>query len=119
MITLARSGEIDLSAELDDVCRYLAVGVAAVINLFNPSRLFVHGRLFEADENLFARMVEKASRRALRPSFRDCQIVRATGQKHQGAVAGIIQHLTSAIAPALETKTLCFPSEVRDAIPSP
>jgi hypothetical protein len=53
------------------------------------------------------------------PSFRDCRIVRATGEGHQGAVAGIIQHLTSAIAPALETNTLCFPLEVRDAIPSP
>ena len=119
VIHLARSGEVDLSADLDDVCRYLAVGVAAVINLFNPSRLFVHGRFFEADEHIFARMVEKASRRTLRPSFAECRIVRATGQKHQGAVAGVIQHLTSAIAPALETNTLCFPSEVRDAIPSP
>src|SRR5262245_19760995 len=98
VIRLCRSGKVDLAAELDDVCRYLALGVAAVINLFNPSRLFVHGRLFEADEALFARVVEKASRRALGPSFADCQVVRATGQKHLGAVAGIIQHLTSAIA---------------------
>jgi N-acetylglucosamine repressor len=118
VIRLARSGE-DLSAELDDTCRYLAIGVAAVINLFNPSRLFVHGQLFEADDRLFERMVEKASKRALWPSFNDCRIVRATGESHQGAVAGIIQHRTSAIAPALETNTLCFPSEVRDAIPSP
>jgi N-acetylglucosamine repressor len=119
VIRLARSGEADLSADLDDACNYLAIGVAAVINLFNPSRLFVHGRLFEADDSLFPRMVERASKRALRPSFADCRVVRATGQKHQGAVAGVIQHLTSAIAPALETKTLCFPSEVRHAVPSP
>jgi N-acetylglucosamine repressor len=62
-------------------------------------------------------MIEKASQRALRPAFADCKIIQATGQKHQGAVAGIIQHLTTAIAPALETRTLCFPTEVRDAIP--
>jgi N-acetylglucosamine repressor len=119
VIQLARAGEPGLAADLDDTCRYLAIAVAAVINLFNPARLFVHGRVFEADELLFPRMVEKASRRALQPSFADCKIIQATGQKHQGAVAGIIQHLTSAIAPALETKTLCFPSEVRDAIPAP
>jgi N-acetylglucosamine repressor len=118
VIALARAGEPGLAADLDDVCRYLAIAVAAVINLFNPARLFVHGRLFEADAGLFPRVVETASRRALRPAFADCRIVQATGQKHQGAVAGIIQHLTSSIAPALETTMLCFPTEVCDAIPS-
>ncbi len=119
VIHLARSGEVDLSADLDDACRFLAVAVAAVINLYNPSRLFVHGRLFEADDHLFARMVEKVSRRALGPSFADCKIVRATGQKHQGAVAGIIQYLTSVIVPALETRTLLFPSEVSHVVAMP
>jgi predicted NBD/HSP70 family sugar kinase len=115
VIRLCRSGETDLSAELDDVARYLAIAVAAVINLFNPTRLFVHGRMFEADDALFGRVVEMASRRALRPSFEDCQVVRATGTKQQGAVAGVIQHLTSAVAPAFETNTLFFPTEVRHA----
>jgi predicted NBD/HSP70 family sugar kinase len=116
VIRLSRSGEVDLSGELEDTCRYLAIAVAAVINLYNPARLFIHGRLFEAGDGLFDRVVEIASQRALRPSFRDCKVVRASGQKHQGAVAGIIQHLTSAIAPGLETPTLLFPSEVPDAI---
>jgi N-acetylglucosamine repressor len=118
VIRLARSGAADLSADLDDVCRYLAVGVAAVINLFNPSCLFVHGRLFEADDGLFARLIDRASRRALGPPFAACRVVRATGQKHHGAVAGVIQHLTSAIAPALESRTLCFHAEVPDALPT-
>jgi N-acetylglucosamine repressor len=119
VIAIARAGEVDLSSDLEDVSRYLAIGVAAVINLYNPARLFIHGRLFEADGGLFDRVVEMASRRALRPSFCDCKVVRASGQKHQGAVAGIIQHLTSAIAPGLETRTLLFPSEVPDAIALP
>jgi N-acetylglucosamine repressor len=106
VIRLARAGPIDLSAELADTCRYLAVGVAAAINLFNPARLFVHGRLFEADESLFARLVEQAGQRSLRPSFSGCQVLPATGQKYQGAVAGIIQHLTCAFAPALDTGVL-------------
>src|SRR5262249_17901386 len=69
VVSLARANRVDLSGDLEDPCRYLAIGVAAVINLFNPARLFVHGRLFEADDTLFSRMVEQASRRALRPSF--------------------------------------------------
>ena len=106
VIRLARGGKVDLSAELADTCQFLAIAAAAAINLFNPSRLFVHGRLFEADDSLFGRMVEQASRRALRPSFGDCRILPVTAQKHQGAVAGIIQHLTCAIAPALDTGAL-------------
>jgi predicted NBD/HSP70 family sugar kinase len=104
VIALARSGECDLSADLDDVSHYLAVAIAAIVNLFNPARLFIHGRMFEADDGLFDRAVGRAARRSLAPSFADCRVLRATGQKHQGAVAGIIQHLTSAIAPALETR---------------
>ena len=119
VIALARANSIDLRADLDDVCKYLSIGVAAVINLFNPSRLFVHGRLFDADAGLFARMVEQAGRRCLRPTFADCGIVRATGEKVQGAVAGIIQHLTRNFAPALEHDTLSFSSETCDAIVSP
>lgn len=119
VIALARGGRVDLSAELDDVCRYLAIGLAAVLNLFNPSRLFVHGRLFEAGEGLFARVLDDTRRRSLRPSFADCRILRASGRKHQGAVAGVIQYLTSAIAPNLEKKTLCFPSEPRHVLSAP
>lgn len=105
-IELAKSGKMSLAEELDDTCRYLAVGVSAVIHLFNPSTLFIHGRMFEADEELFGRLVERARQRTLPPSFADCRIVQARGSKRQGAVAGIIQHLTSSIGPALEGKSL-------------
>jgi N-acetylglucosamine repressor len=102
----ARSDPGALAGEMEDTCRYLALGVAAVLNLFNPSTLFIHGRIFEADESLFDQLVELVGRRALPPSFADCRIVQARGSKRQGAVAGIIQHLTSAIGPALEGKSL-------------
>ncbi len=103
VIRLARTGKISLEAELTDSCRFLAVGVAAVINLFNPATLFLHGRLFEADDQLFPRVIELTRKRALGPSFADCRMVRAQGSKLLGAVAGAIQHLTSAIAPTLRT----------------
>src|SRR5262245_3057476 len=119
VIRTARAGRLDLSAELADVTRFLALGVAAVLNLFNPSRLFVYGRLFEADEGLFDKMVEMAARRTLRPSFADCRVLRATAQKDQGAIAGIIQHLTSAIAPALEAKALYLSPEARNGTVAP
>ncbi len=75
---------------------YLSVGLAAVINLFNPQSLFVHGRTFEFEVGLFERVVAQARERALAPPFTDCQIVRARGSKRQGAVAAIIEHLFDA-----------------------
>ena len=53
VIDLARSGTVDLAAELDEIAGYLAVGVAAVINLFNPAVVFIHSPLFEVDATLF------------------------------------------------------------------
>ena len=101
VIELAKSGAVDLHAELREVAGFVAVSVAAVINLFNPATVFIHTPLFEIDPTLFETVVEKARERALPPSFADCRIVRAKGSKRQGAVAGIIQHLTDAVAPEL------------------
>jgi N-acetylglucosamine repressor len=101
VIVLAKAGAVDLRAELREVAGFVAVGVAAVINLFNPATVFIHTPLFEIDAALFDTVVEKTRARALPPSFADCQIVRAKGSKQQGAVAGIIQHLTDSVVPEL------------------
>ena len=98
VIELLKAGRVDLRAELQTAVRYLAVGVAAVMNLFNPSTLFIHTNLFETDPGLFDELVKLAGTRALRPAFADCRVVPAKGSKRQGAVAGIIQQLTNAVA---------------------
>jgi N-acetylglucosamine repressor len=87
-------------AEMLGVARYAGIGVAAVINLFNPSTLFIHSRMFDVPGDLFSEMCREAERRSLRPSFLDCRIVKARGSKRQGAVAGIIEHLISRVVPA-------------------
>jgi N-acetylglucosamine repressor len=99
VIELAKAGAVELRAELREVAGFVAVGVAAVINLFNPATVFIHTPLFEIDAALFETVIDMARARALPPSFADCTIVRAKGSKRQGAVAGIIQHLTDAVAP--------------------
>jgi N-acetylglucosamine repressor len=101
VIELVKAGKVSLTAELAETARYLAVGLAAVINLFNPATVFIHTRLFEIDPTLFDTVVELARKRTLPPSFADCKIVLAKGSKRQGAVAGIIQQLTNAVAPEL------------------
>ena len=101
LIRLVHAGELDPEEECNEVIRYLAIGLATVINVFNPSTLFIHGQLFDVDQGLFARVLDETSKRALAPSFADCQIIRARGSKRQGSVAGIIQYLIDAVVPAM------------------
>ncbi|MBY0512465.1 MAG: ROK family transcriptional regulator [Gemmataceae bacterium] len=98
VLGLVQAGEVDLAAELRAAANYLAIAAAAVVNLFNPATLFIHTRLFEIDATLFESVVDRIGRRALPPSFADCRVVPARGSKRQGAVTGIIQHLTDAVA---------------------
>ena len=99
VIDIAKAGRVSLAKELQETVSFLAVAVATVVNLFNPSTVFIHSRLFEIDDALFDAVVEQAARRALPPVFADCRVVKAKGSKQQGAVAGIIQALTNAVAP--------------------
>jgi N-acetylglucosamine repressor len=99
VIELARSGEVDLTAELNEIADYLAIGAAAVVNMFNPAVVFVHSPLLDIDPGLLERVVRLVGKRALPPSLGECRFQRAQGSKRQGAVAGIIQHLTDSVAP--------------------
>jgi N-acetylglucosamine repressor len=102
VLELVQAGEVDLSEEVRRTCRYLSVTLAAAINLFNPSTLFVHGKLLDLNETFFAQVVEETRSRALGPSYAECQIVRAQGSRRLGAVAAIVEHLTNSLAPELE-----------------
>lgn len=102
VVSLAQSNPEEFAAELAETARYLAIGVAAVVNLFNPATVFIHSDVFEVENGFFERVVELARARSLPPAFAECRIVRAKGNKRQGAIAGAIQHLTNAVVPGLE-----------------
>jgi len=91
----------DFQHEVRTVTEYLAIAIAAVINIFNPTTLFVHGELLAGSPERFARVLERVRQRTLTASLADCTIVATTSSKRQGAVAGIIHHLTNACAPSL------------------
>ncbi len=95
LLPLLQSGEVRADEEIEHILQYLAVGLAGVINVFNPSKLFIYGRCLDAAPGLFERLVGLTRRRALAPSFADCEIIRARGNKRLGAVAGIIHRLTT------------------------
>lgn len=98
---LVNKGELDVSQELDRTLNFLAIGVAAAINIFNPSNIFITSRLFDFQEDAFTKLVEMAKDRALKPSASDCEIESSKGNKYLGAVAGIINHLANSLGPRL------------------
>ncbi|MFH1303208.1 MAG: ROK family transcriptional regulator [Planctomycetota bacterium] len=98
---LVEKGELDITPELDRTIEFLAIGVAAAINIFNPSNIFITSRLFDLREDVFDRMTELAKSRALKPSATSCEIERSKGNKYLGAVAGIINHLANGLGPRL------------------
>lgn len=87
--------------DVDRFIRFLAIGMATVMNLFNVSAIFVHSRVLAGSPRLFEQLVEETGRRALSPSFADCQIVLAQGDKPRAAIAGIMNHLIEAWVPTL------------------
>jgi len=91
----------DFQHELRTVTEYLAIAIAAVVNIFNPTTLFVHGALLAGAPERFARVLERVRQRTLTASLADCTIVATKSSKRQGAVAGIIHHLTNVWAPAI------------------
>ncbi|MBL4886451.1 MAG: ROK family transcriptional regulator [Planctomycetaceae bacterium] len=100
-LQIVQTGDPEVLAILDKTCEYLAIAMAAVINILNPETLLIHGKILDAQEDLFAKIIELTGKRTLKPSFKDCHIIRAKGGKKQGAIAGVIHHLTSSLAPAL------------------
>jgi predicted NBD/HSP70 family sugar kinase len=91
----------DFGGPVGTVSEYLAIAIAAVINIFNPTALFVHGGLVAGSPERFAPVLERVRQRTLTASLADCTIKPTRSSKRQGAVAGIIHHLTHAWAPAI------------------
>jgi len=91
----------DFAGPVGTGIEYLAIAIAAVINIFNPTALFVHGTLLVGSPERFARVVERVRQRTLTAALADCTITPTRSSKRQGAVAGVIRHLTQAWAPAI------------------
>ncbi len=99
IVSKLQSGELQAADELNNVCEFLAIGMATAINLFNPSNLFVHGLFLTISDAVMEQVVRMTQRRALGPSFSDCEIQMADTGKDLGAIAAIVHYLTRAAGP--------------------
>ena len=101
VVRLAQGDEIDVRSEIDRTLGYLAIGIAAVINLLNPAAVFVNGSMFDADDGAFHRLVEGVRRRGLRPSVAQCSLFRAQANDALGALAFAIEDVLASVGPRL------------------
>lgn len=96
-----QEGRVDVTADLLRLSTYLSIALSAVINIFNPRRLFVYGECFDLDPNFFERTIAATRLRALKPSMDDCEILRTRANKQLGALAAAIHPLTERNEPAV------------------
>jgi glucokinase len=59
----------------DDTARYLGIGVANLVNIFNPDIVVILGGVTNAGDALFAPLRREVAARAFRPSVEACRIV--------------------------------------------
>jgi predicted NBD/HSP70 family sugar kinase len=95
VMSLALEGDKVVRSELNRLCKYLAIALAHVVNLYDPQCVFINGRLFEELPWLRDHLVEKAEELTLEPAFADCRFKPTTGSHLLGAVATAISAVTS------------------------
>lgn len=95
LMSLALDGDKLVRAELNRVCKYLAMALAHVVNLFDPQCIFVNGRLFDELPWLREHLIGKARQLALEPAFEDCRFLPTSGTHLLGAVATGISAVTA------------------------
>jgi predicted NBD/HSP70 family sugar kinase len=95
VVALALKGDKVVRSEINRLCKYLAVAIAHVVNLFNPQCVFVSGPLFDKLPWLRDHLVTRARQLALGPAFEDCQFLSTSGSHLSGAVAAAISSVTS------------------------
>jgi predicted NBD/HSP70 family sugar kinase len=101
IVTFFEQGKPEAVEAIDVMIGYLAIGVATVINLFNPATAFIHSRLFQSSEVLFEQLKNAVSKRALAPSLAACSLQIGEGTREQGTAAAINNHLFEKIGPSI------------------
>lgn len=113
LIRLCRDGSFDVTPYLNHALDYLAIGVSAVVNIFNPSRVLLHGQMFDLRDDVMDELHTRVARRALTPSFDTCELLRSEANKDHGAIAGIIEHLYKLSGPPAPHDSVAVPFENR------
>lgn len=98
----ARRKELDVARELDETLGWLAVGLAAAINLFNPQAILLTSRMLDADAKAFDRLKAMTISRAMKAMAQDCRIIRVEENVRQGIIAATISHIIKGLGPTVD-----------------
>ena len=101
VIRLIKEEGLEPDGVLERTAEYVAIGVASVINIFNPKLILLHGRMFDIGKDLLKQVVDRAKDHALAPSAKSCSIRRIRADKSVGALSGAIDHLFSSMGPSM------------------
>ena len=71
----AQEGDALALEVVRDTAKYLGVGVANLVNIFNPEIVVICGGVTQAGERLFAPLRQEVTRRAFKPAVKVCRIV--------------------------------------------
>jgi glucokinase len=92
----AKKGDVTAGRIFDRAAEYLGLGIASLINLFNPEAVFIGGGVAQAGDILFEKVRKTVDTRALYKSASEATIVPATfGTK--SAVMGAISLVLSGV----------------------
>jgi len=71
----AAAGDALAQHVADDTARYLGIGVANLLNIFNPDTVVILGGVIHAGDALFSPLRREVAARAFKPSVDACRIV--------------------------------------------
>lgn len=84
-----QQGEAEATAIIESAGRYLGMGLASLINIFNPQAIVVGGGLANMGETILGPAVEVARARSFAQSFMDVRIVEGELGERAGALGAI------------------------------
>lgn len=92
---------LDVSAELDSTFRYLSIGLATLVNIFNPEAIALYGQVLTLRPDAIQDLTDRMRERALRPSSQRVRLLPAQADKLSGALAGMLDQVFAAVGPKL------------------
>ncbi len=96
-----RNKRLDATAELHTTLDYLATGIAAAINIFDPEIVALCSKMLDVTPGAFAHLKVRIIAKALRPMAQRCHVIRVEGDTLHGAVAAAIHHIVESLGPRM------------------
>ena len=86
IVTFARQGDAEITRLLTEAAGYIGHAIADAVNLINPSKIIIQGRLVEASDRVLATIKEVVYQRAAALATRNLEIVPSKLDNNRGVI---------------------------------